>query len=163
LYTAIQSLRAQNFNMHGENIVQPNIPFKILLNYKNVANCNLAIVPYLEKNLHEPDDEYKNRILAQTPIHTYTVDLPNADDLKNHSVEYKINGLPIGRYYLVPLPPLQYVNKYSWLNIDFQVSNIAYVLHQNNMKILDRTNGKPLANAEVTIIYNQDNKQQTLK
>ncbi len=150
LYESIANLKAEYFSIKGENVVLPETPFKILLEYQNIKHCELAIVPYLEQNKNESYENYKKRVSNQKAIKQYSIDLPGTEDLMHHRVEFKIDALPMGRYFIISLSPQQEViDYYNWVDLEFQVSNIAYLRAGNTIKILDRTIGTPLPNATI--------------
>lgn len=147
LFNALSQLKAQQFSLKGEEVVPPGRPFKILLEYRNVSACRLLVLPFIERKEKERFGDYRRRVMAQPVISTYTTDLPAAADLTQHSTELKIDGLPTGKYFIIPDQPQQGDDEYNWVKLEFQVSGIAYVRNDDQVTILDRTTGRPLANA----------------
>lgn len=147
LFNALSQLKAQQFSLKGEEVVPPGRPFKILLEYRNVSACRLLVLPFIERKEKERFDDYRSRVMAQPVISTYTTNLPAAADLKQHSTELKIDALPPGKYFIIPDQPQQGDDEYNWMKLEFQVSGIAYVRNDDQVTIVDRITGRPLANA----------------
>lgn len=159
IYSQVSKLYSQYFSITTEVSVIPNQPFKALLTYKNIASTTLKVVPFMEQRAKETLDEYKVRISSLPAIATYTVDLPASEDLNQHSVEFKIDGLKPGTY-LVFSEEYKSDN-YNWA-AEVQVSNISIISVENKVYVLDRTTGKPLKGAHVKLSTNNNTKNATL-
>lgn len=164
IYNTIRTLKAPSFGMQAENAVLPRMPFKVLINYKNLSNIKLSVFTFLERNAGEENEDYRKRVLKQSALARYEVDLPNAQDLKEHSLEFKMDGLPEGRYMVVSDRPYG-VNDHKWF-VDFQVTSLTYIKVENAVYVFDRSSGAPVSDAKVTIFlqtYNQKAKQVSKK
>lgn len=78
--------------------------------------------------------------------------LPATNDLQEHKVEIKIDGLPAGEYILLASDNADFKNAKSLLGArSFYVSGISYVNNDQDYFILHRETGQPLANASVQV------------
>ncbi len=92
------------------------------------------------------------RYLKATALKTWQQPLPATGDLQQHSVEIKIDALPVGEYILLASSEKQFDDKTSVLGARlFYVSNISYIHQNNNVFVLHRESGQPLANAVVNV------------
>src|SRR5690606_3076306 len=98
---------------------------------------------------NENTQNYHARIIAQKPIKTYSTTLPATEDYKQHSVELKIDGLPVGHYFIIPQEPNFSTSEYNFVKSDIQVSNITYIKHDNILTVLNRTTGAPIVGATI--------------
>lgn len=158
-YNTLCELKSYFLNIVGESVAMPEKPFNILLEYQNLTQQELAILPYLDRLENESDENYHARIIAQKPIKKYIVKLPQGDDLKRHTVEYMIEALPLGYYFIVPMykkDSLQQEYVLSEYNLtkklEFSVTNLAFINYgENTIKVVDRINGNPIPNAVVLL------------
>ena len=79
--------------------------------------------------------------------------MPNLQDFQEHSTEIKIDALPTGTYIILASinPDFSINNNYLARQITY-VSNISYISNnKDELYVLNRDNGQPLANAEVQL------------
>lgn len=155
LYEEINNITARNLNIQLEHAVQPSVPFKILIAYKNVPSVKFKIVNYLSRKNNESNEDYKKRITQQKSVASYQTNLPAYDDLKQHRVEFKIDPLAVGHYMIIVEEDAHTSNYYNWMQASFQVTNIAFVQNDDLLNVLNRTTGEPIPNA--TVSFKNDN------
>ncbi|MBC8052232.1 MAG: hypothetical protein H7Y13_04145 [Sphingobacteriaceae bacterium] len=96
---------------------------------------------------------FVNSLSKLKPVQYEQITLPIADDYKSHTTEIALPALPIGHYLMILETPDDSLQLHY---TSFQISNLAYVVRQNSngtaeIRVMDRTSGKPLKNVEVFI------------
>lgn len=140
-----------------EQVNIPGQPFRGLLKYKNSSRVYLRIVKTSRddiKELNRSDYEQTwKKAMSLVPQKNWNISLPDPQDYQEHSVEIKIDALPAGIYYLLAsLKPDFTLSQNIMLRQVVVVSNISYILNnKNELYVLDRDNGQPLANASVQL------------
>ncbi|MEJ7823314.1 MAG: MG2 domain-containing protein, partial [Chitinophagaceae bacterium] len=150
----------KELNLTSEKINVPGLPFRTLVTYKNIAAINFRIIEItseFKKLVEENSDDNKlwSKLISQPSIKSWKQTLPLPDDYKTHSTEIKVDGLPIGEYALLASAAEDFNLTKNPLSAHyFHVSNISYINNGSEYFVLDRTKGKPLANAKVQV-WNQ--------
>jgi hypothetical protein len=91
------------FNVEESN--SPNKPFRALVQFKNVNKIYLRIIKQDPDKFGKEIENYYderliNKFLEAAVVKEWTINLPDDGDYQSHSVETKIDGLPLG-YYVV--------------------------------------------------------------
>jgi hypothetical protein len=89
-----------------EKVNVPAQPFRTLITYQNLDQIYfriIALTPQLKKELQKNYDNDKvfQKLVSQKNITAWKQQLPKTEDYLSHSVEVKINALPIGEYALL--------------------------------------------------------------
>jgi hypothetical protein len=155
-YNLLREINRKTFSFEVEKVNVPGQPFRALVRYKNIPSLHLRLVKAsgsLKEQLREGrDDKYWNELTSARPIHSWTQSLPATEDLQQHSVEIKINALPVGEYILLASPEAAFDKKTTPLGAQvFYVSNISYINEDNQFFVLHRESGQPLYNASVQV------------
>lgn len=152
----LRQLEEEELNFRLENVNLPGQAFRSLITYKNVGKLYLKLVkstPALRQQLEgKADAQYWPLILKAETVRTWEQDLPQSGDLQSNTVEIKVDGLPVGEYYLIAAAgkdPLQ--RSHPIASHLFYVSGISYILNDNDLFVLDRDKGAALAGAKVQI------------
>lgn len=134
-----------------EEFIPINENAKFLIEYTNVAQIEVAVIPYTKLKKNENFNDYKTRLANIKPIKSYTINLPAIEDLEQHSVEHLLDPLPSGEYMLL----VKGLNRDYGANFtNFGVTNISYVQKEDKIYVVDRNTGKPLADAQVNVYRN---------
>lgn len=149
-----------SINLTSEKVNVPGEPFRTLVTYKNFNTIYFRIISlthdlkkYLAKN--NGNDDVFTKLTSQKNITTWKQDLPNTDDYLSHSVEVKIDALPVGEYVLIGSADEDFsLNKNPLAAQYFYVSDISFINSGLQYFILDRTTGEPLSDAKVQV-WNQ--------
>jgi len=147
----------KELNLTSEKVNVPGEPFRTLVTYKNTSAINLRIIeltPEFKKSLEANTDNNQlwNLLTSQRAIKSWKQNLPLPDDYKTHSTEIKVDALPVGEYALLASVSEDFSTSKNPLSAQyFYVSNISYVNNGAEYFILDRTSGKPLADAKVQV------------
>lgn len=134
------------------DVVYPKEDFLAKLIYKNVKEVNFRLVKvpfnYIPNNRWQ--EGMIKDLLAMKVYQNYSQQLPNDGDLQQHSVEFRMEGLESGRYYLLTSATNGYGEKDVFVVNEFKVSQIA-VLNNNNVQgeayVVNRNTGLPLKDA----------------
>jgi uncharacterized protein YfaS (alpha-2-macroglobulin family) len=143
-----------------ENVNLPDQPFRSFLNYKNINRVYLRLVKTTKEEIDRINaEEEENRWKAKLALKSYrswSQDVPNPGDHLWHSVEIKVDALPIGVYYLFISEKENFSLIENLLSTQIiHVSNISYVGDgDNSYFVLHRNTGKPLENATVQVWQN---------
>ncbi|WP_452221885.1 alpha-2-macroglobulin family protein [Lacinutrix salivirga] len=162
-----EALKSQILMESLQISTEGNLPIqqwsKLLINYKNINSINFKIAKVSvndlktlrSKHRQEEQLEFLQQLNA---LHAFKTDLKNENDYQKHSTEIVIPKLDNGHYILFGK-----VNntRNSFAYQDIQVTNLAYIQKEENKainyQIINRNNGKPIANAKVKVSYKKNN------
>lgn len=161
-----QRLNAQTLKVQTEQVVIPNQEFLANVSYRNTKTAFFKLVKVdrgqlEEYNQRRRQDDKLSYLLDLPMLKQWSIDLPQADDYKNHSIEVPMDGLKLGTYFLLASTNAEF--NYNDRDIDLinqiHVSNISYT-HQNRENnfegyVLDRQNGQPIPGAVVEVFVSQ--------
>jgi len=155
----IQILHPQ-INLTTEKINVPGLPFRTLVNYKNFNQIYFRIIrltPALKKYLQKDYDNDKvfQKLISLKNLRNWKQDLPKVDDYLSHSVEVKIDALPVGEYALLGSADENFsLDKNPLAAQYFYVSDISFINNGLQYFVLNRTTGQPLNGAKIQV-WNQ--------
>ncbi|MCW3461931.1 alpha-2-macroglobulin family protein [Chitinophaga nivalis] len=160
----LQQIKMPYLELKTEHVNVPALPFRTLVQYKNIHKIYLRLVkvnePFLQslraaqRNYREPNGYWK-LVVAQPAVKSWEQTLPDPEDYINHKAEIKIDALPAGQYMLLSSvsPDFKIQNNPMALQLTW-VSNISYIENNDRCYALDRTTGKPLAGLKLDILKN---------
>ncbi|GAC1660414.1 MAG: alpha-2-macroglobulin family protein [Flavisolibacter sp.] len=161
-YNLLKEINKPSFSFEIEKVNLPAQPFRALIKYQNIAALSFRIlqVRNLPSNFLSINDEKSwQRLKASPYLKTWRQSVPATNDYLEHSVEIKIDSLPLGTYILLASADTSFEAKNNLLGAGlFHISNISYVNKENKIFVLDRAEGQPLENSKVTVYqrnYNQ--------
>jgi len=164
-YNLNHQLLQPHFGFEVEKVNIPELPFRMLMNYKNIDKIYLRIIPATEtlKNAvrnFRGENKYWNQLETAAPYKNWMQQLPKNTDLQNHRAEIKVDGLPSGEYFIVASANNDFSRNQNILAMQLTyISNISYVNHDGDFFVLHRNSGQPLANAKVQVWQRQYNYQ----
>ncbi|HET7118805.1 MAG TPA: alpha-2-macroglobulin family protein [Hanamia sp.] len=144
-------------NLTTEKVNVPGESFRTLVTYKNFNTVYFRIIsltPDLKKYLVKNNDNDKifTKLISQKNIRIWKQDLPKTDDYLSHSVEVKMDALPVGEYVLLGSADEHFsLDKNPLAAQYFYVSDISFINSGLQYFVLNRTTGKPLRGALVQI------------
>lgn len=154
-------IRKPELSATGEAFVPVRTHSRLLIEYTNVDTVTVDIIRVgdaMGELNRWSFSSYDSLLLRYPPLQTLTFDLPNFNDYEEHSTEVVLPPLDPGKYFLV-------VSVKSNAGPDVfdlhstTVSNITLIETQSlnvyRMQAVDRTNGKPIAGAEVVISFDK--------
>ncbi|MEO8109505.1 MAG: MG2 domain-containing protein, partial [Ginsengibacter sp.] len=144
-------------NLTTEKVNVPGLPFRTLVTYKNFKTVYFRLVELTPQLKKEITKNYNNDQVFQTLTTTKSLknwrqDLPVADDYLPHSVEVKIDALPVGQYALLGSATEDFsLDKNPLAAQYFYVSDISFINSGLQYFVLNRTSGQPLSGAKVQV------------
>ncbi|MBX7095350.1 MAG: alpha-2-macroglobulin [Flavobacteriales bacterium] len=167
-----QELKAQillkECNIQTEDVVAPNQPSKLRIQYRNLKTVTVRIVDmgwdFINRQDYSQTDEYVEKLLSLKMVRQWEINLQDDGDHHRHAIEAEIPALPKGNYMVLVSTDPNF--KFQNNNISFVplgVSNIAYTERRNyedesyDIAVYDRNSGAPLKNVKAQIYYKEYN------
>ncbi len=144
-------------NLTTEKVNVPGFPFRTLVTYKNFNTIYFRLIELTPQLKKEITKNYNNdqlfQILTTTKsLKNWRQNLPAADDYLSHSVEVKIDALPVAEYALLGSASEDFSLDKNPLAVQyFYVSDISFINSGLQYFILNRTTGQPLEAAKVQV------------
>jgi 5-hydroxyisourate hydrolase-like protein (transthyretin family) len=143
-----------------------NEAFKMLIEFKNTDTLYYRVIKLenkIDNTIENDNNDFWNWVTTKKYLAKYSQTLNNPNDYQQHRVEIKIDPLPAGKYAILGSNTKNFDSKKGNLfYTSFDVTNIALITNNNNFFVLDRSSGKPLEAAKISIYTNKwnQNKQQ---
>ncbi|MFL5773238.1 MAG: MG2 domain-containing protein, partial [Flavisolibacter sp.] len=151
----LSEIKQKSFSFQLEKVNLPGQAFRCLVNYQNIGQLYFRVVSAtesLKKAFRDNDytDNSWEQLAKAIPVKTWTQPLTAETDYINHSIEIKIDPLPVGEYYLFASYDQQFTIKGNRLSAQlFYVSNISFINREREYFVLHRETGLPLRGAKV--------------
>ncbi|MGN6213046.1 alpha-2-macroglobulin family protein [Parafilimonas sp.] len=161
----LSDIEEPGLNTQAESVNVANAPFRLLVNYKNIDTLYARLL--LQKDIDKAaKKKHYNRwkdVALLSPVKTFIQPLPQTNDYQQHTVEIKVDALPVGNYSIL-FSNNKYFNDYKdKLALQpITVSNIAYLRNGFDYFVVDRETGQPVENVKVTgsvSVQNEKNKE----
>jgi uncharacterized protein YfaS (alpha-2-macroglobulin family) len=149
----------------------PDKPFKALLTYNNIKTVYWKLIKVSkdevkaqrkkwERNYNvDREEEFLKYFIPKTAQKSGSYTLPDDGDFQSHSVEIKLEGLPLGEYMVLLSHNPDFKTTGNGLAYSFTtVTNISYV-HRNapdgsmEFYLLNRETGEPLADVSAALYF----------
>jgi 5-hydroxyisourate hydrolase-like protein (transthyretin family) len=159
--TLLSEIKSPRWSIKTEHVNPINKKFRARIAYKNIDTLYIRILK--ARNDGQEAEPWKNefweKIVSITPFNTITQILPKTTDHQYHGVEIALPELPSGEYELLCSndPTFKNDNTSKLSHQRFTISNISYIKNKNDIFVLHRETGKPLANVTVSIFENTYN------
>jgi hypothetical protein len=150
-----QQILQKSIATQTEDVNLPNKPFRAFVSFKNLDTLFVRIIKLSKtSSMHNNwQNTYYDELAAMPFLTTFAQPLPTTNDYQQHSVEIKIDALPVGEYVLLTSSGVGFVDTLHKMSKQLlHVSNISYIKNGNDYFVLHRDNGKPLANVKVIIL-----------
>ncbi|QWX82961.1 alpha-2-macroglobulin [Cellulophaga sp. HaHaR_3_176] len=150
----------QRVTITNEKYVPINKPSRLLVNYKNLDNLNFSVYKSSPNELKKLEDIYDDEkeiefIKKLKVAKTWNANLKDEKDYQLHTIEVLVPELENGFYIIVATSSEATENSYEYSS--FQVTNTVLVESQDSethtFQAIDRTTGKPLADAKIQLKY----------
>ena len=143
-------------NLTTEKVNVPGTPFRTLVTYQNFNTIYFRIISltselkkYIEKSNN--NDVFK-KFVGENNLKAWKQDLPRMSDYLSHSVEVKVDALPVGEYVLLGSADGNFsLDKNPLAAQYFYVSDISFINSGLQYFVLNRSTGKPLDGAKVQV------------
>jgi hypothetical protein len=155
-YNLLNEITKPQFSFELEKVNVPGQPFRSLIKYRNLPALNFRLIK-ADENLKQLlqnsyDEKYWTALLKAPPVKNWQQTLPATNDLQQHSVETKIDALPVGEYILLASGDKSFERKNALLGARlFYISSISYVNQGNKVFVLHRESGQPLEKAAINL------------
>ncbi|OJV17648.1 MAG: alpha-2-macroglobulin [Dyadobacter sp. 50-39] len=155
-FNLLHAIRNLQLTMTMERVNIPGKPFLALVNFKNIPVLHIRLIKADTAALTDFEGyDYENKfkkLTAAPAIRAWTQPLPDTRDFQQHSVEIKIDALPIGDYILLAGTDEAFRDGHTILAARlFHVSNLSFIEKSNHYFVLDRDSGRPVAGAAVQL------------
>ena len=156
-------IQKPNIQLTTEKYLANNTAGRILVNYKNVEELDLTARKITQKQINKLDELYdtanKQKFINALPIDTsWTAPLKTEHDFQMHGIEISLPSLTNGNYVITATSKNELGNFFSFTTV--QITDLAIVETQtgshNHYQVIDRSNGKPIYNAEVVLAYKKN-------
>ncbi|WP_394747255.1 alpha-2-macroglobulin family protein [Spongiimicrobium salis] len=156
-----ETILNKNLILASESHIPVNRPAKLLIDYKNHNALEFTAYHISNEQIRVLNDLYREDkkldfIQKLRPYKTWGAELKNEGDYQNHRIEVPVPSMEVGSY-LIFAAPKKKGGTYSFAFNPLQVTDILLVEHRNNgandFQVIDRNDGKPLANARLSINY----------
>lgn len=154
---SIDRLLEKKLSVKMEEALVPNKPFKALLEYKDVSEIHYRIISSKEEKwsyTSKVSDVWK-WVKNAKQVTSGKIQLPNAQDHYDHSMEAAFDGLPLGQYALVCYtgsPDVSLDEVFITVS-HFYVTNLSLSLYNAGdayvLRVSDRTTGEPLSGVSI--------------
>ncbi len=151
----LAQIEAPSLSLQSEKVNVPGIPFRTLVSFRNVNKMYLRILKVSKKQKEEINQIYPNekrfeRLRSLPLVREWEQSLPDPKDFLEHSAEINTGSLPFGEYIIVSSTNKSFnIGNNAMAALYVYVSNISFVNNGSNYFALNRTTGKPLANARI--------------
>lgn len=153
----LQQITVKELNLTPEEVVLPEEPSKVLIQYRNTPHIWLRLIR-LDKDLGETvilGDYYtdQSKILSLAPIQQWDMQLPSTEDYDRHSAEQMMPPLPAGIYGVLISDKASFAQEQSIVSASFfQVSSISVVQDGQRGFVLNRKTGMPIQSARIRFV-----------
>jgi len=149
----LDAIRKRSVSLKIEQVNIPNLPFRVLLTYKNVNHLYGRVIRTDDATKESFDQREGRKLwhkLIQMPVERYfQQQVPDTRDYQQHRVEIRIDGLTPGQYILLASSDATFSDSASMVMSTFFCSNIAFVKNGMDYFVLDRDSGHPFKSANV--------------
>jgi len=148
----LNQIEAKDVQFEIEEANVPNQPFRALLSYKNINKIYVKVVEVdYEENLeNQRRDKPVDWLNKQIVINNWEVDIPDPKDYLTHALEFKIDALQVGYYYLLVSDNAKFkYNNNAVAYKGFWVTDLANFNRKMSngsaeIFVMDRTTGVPI-------------------
>jgi uncharacterized protein YfaS (alpha-2-macroglobulin family) len=162
----LKELESASLSMQVEQVNLPNQPFLARIEYKNTKSAWFKIIRLDEKRVKaieevqfEPNAQERTLQLLQSwpSVKTWSANLPDDGDLRQHNTEVKVDALPNGKYAILLADNQAF--KAEKTAVSYAISNVSKLAYwerndqagASNLVIFDRESGAPLKGVKVEL------------
>ncbi|MBE9465133.1 alpha-2-macroglobulin [Dyadobacter subterraneus] len=152
----MQTIQRKSLQYTTENVNIPEKPFRMLVEYQNINRLYLRIIRSTEemkiKISFGLSPENLHLFTTATSIRSWEQNLPDTKDYQEHSLEIKVDALPVGEYFILVADNPIFQNPKTLIGLrQLYISNITYAQNGDDLFLLNRDTGQPLSQAKVRI------------
>ena len=151
----------KELSLQAEKANLPNQAFRMLVSYSNTSVIHVRVITLSKKlkdqlkKINNWQEEYWPQLLKLPVSKTYIQPLVATTDFRQHSIEIKVDPLPVGEYLILASTGKEFsIEKNNVFAAQFlYVSAIAYLNNGSNFFVVNRETGKPLPRTNVQVWY----------
>ena len=163
-------IERKNLRVQMEQVNLPNEPMLASISYKNIKKVYGKIIRLEEKDRRKMQ-ELRNQdklipFLNEIPaIKTWTTDLPQVGDYRDHIVEVKVDAMPLGFYLVMIADNAQFTDQQNAVSyLSTHVSNLSFwtrrdKINQNEFFVVHRKSGEPINRVKANYFVRNYNSQ----
>ncbi|MFK8005570.1 MAG: alpha-2-macroglobulin [Saprospiraceae bacterium] len=166
-------IERKNLRVQMEQVNLPNEPMLASISYKNLKKVYGKIIRLEEKDRRKMQGlQNQNKLipfLNEIPaIKTWTTDLPQVGDYRDHVVEVKVDAMPLGFYIVMMADNAEFSEKEKAVSfLSTHVSNISFWTRKDEDNISEffvvhRETGEPMSRVKANYFvreYNSENRK----
>ena len=163
-------IERKNLRVQMEQVSLPNEPMLTSISYKNLKKVYGKIIRLEEKDRRKMQElQNQNKLipfLNDIPaIKTWTTDLPQVGDYRDHVVETKVDGMPLGFYLVIIADNVEFSDQQKAVSyLSIHVSNISFWtrrdnVNQNEFFVVHRKTGEPMNRVKANYFVRKYNSQ----
>lgn len=157
----------KNLSFTIEEYNLPKEPLLFKVDYKNLDKLYARVVSSKGLKIEHANNYYSNvevvkELLKADIVIEKEISIINPGDFQEHNIEAFINGLDLGKYYLLLSTDKTFNSPKSEVSFrKFLISNISLISRTNSNKngndiyVLNRKNGLAVLNAKVEVIFTE--------
>ena len=165
----LQSLiKTKSLTFNVEEASLPNKPFRTRVQYNNLTKIYLRVIKQDADKFNKDIENYYGeklikKFLSAEVVKEWSVDLPNNGDYQSHSVEIKVDGLPLGHYVLLAGSDKSFTYEKNGVAYgNYFVTELSYVQRRTDeggydLTVMHREKGNPLKIVSAELWYQDYN------
>ncbi|MEZ5046102.1 MAG: MG2 domain-containing protein [Chitinophagaceae bacterium] len=168
--TLLLQIESRLLQMQTEKVVLPMKPSLVRVDYKNLKEIFIKVIPLTNEEYKSWHQVYDNTvyetILNKKDIKNWSVVLPQKNDFLAHSTELKIEALQLGVYAIAMSETKEFKQGACASFAFLSVSNLSHITASSNtnnfteLYVVHRDTGEPLENVEIRTHSNEYNYNQ---
>lgn len=163
-------IERKNLRVQMEKVNLPNEPMLASISYKNVEKVYGKIIRLEEQDRRQLRElQYENSLIpflnGINPIKSWSTDLPQVGDYRDHVVEVKVDAIPVGFYVVMMADNPEFSDRQKAVSfLSTHVSNISFwtrrdQVRQNEFFVVHRKTGEPMNQVKANYFIRQYNSQ----
>ncbi len=161
LLNLIDEIENKELSLEAEKVNIPAKPFRMLVHYRNIDTLFVTVIKKDKKHKFYDDASdyaYQENLSEVKIVKSFTQVLPLTKDYQRHSVEIKIDALPVGEYAVLVTSKQDLQHHDNELALQHvYVSNISYIRNGKDIFVLNRQTGMPFPGVKVTVMSKRYN------
>ncbi len=169
----LEDLESETLGLQHEQVYLPDRPALVRVNFRNLREVFVRVIAMPEGEMNDRrrriDANYIETKMRERPVQNTRISLPRTDDLRPHSTELALEGLPLGSYLLLVSDNRNFnligghvSPVYFWVSRLGLLTEQGYSSSPKNggkpVFVLDRETGRPLAGVQLRTMSTNDDR-----
>jgi len=160
----IEQIKTPFLQITSNYAVRPLKPSLVLVDYKNIEKLYFRIIrldPEKDQKLSmQSQEEILTQYISASSLQMWNISMPSDGDFQSHSTEVKNPALPTGYYVLLVSTDDKFSSKSHLAYSRFWSTNLSVINKHNSngdneLLVVDRTSGQPMAKVKVQTFTRQ--------